>query len=139
MKIAFYKAEHGNWIDKVVSIATDSKYSHCELIFSDGEFLSSSKRDGGVRYMYINNTYKWDIFDIATTRSERLIRILAQPYINQKYDTIGAIGSAFNIDISNKNKKYCSQLCAILLGINKTTITPEELFKFLVNNNIIKK
>lgn len=139
MKIAFYKAKYGNWIDKVVSVATNSEYSHCEIIFSDGEFLSSSKRDCGVRYMHINNSHKWDIFEIATTRSERLIRILAQPYIGQKYDIIGAIGSAFNIDISSKDKKYCSRLCAILLGINKTTITPEELFKFLIDNAIIKK
>ena len=44
----FYKAKYGDWVDKIVSWHTKSPYSHCELVFSNGEFLSSSKRDGGV-------------------------------------------------------------------------------------------
>lgn len=137
MKVAFYKAKYGDWIDKIVSWYTKSPYSHCELVFSNGEFLSSSKRDGGVRYTNIDNLERWDIYELQDSKySEDLIRLIVRQYLGQKYDIIGAIGSAFNIDLSDKNKKFCSNLCAILLGIEETNITPHELYEIILKNNI---
>lgn len=137
MKVAFYKAKYGDWIDKIVSWYTKSPYSHCELVFSNGDFLSSSKRDGGVRYTNIDNLERWDIYELQDSKySEDLIRLIVRQYLGQKYDIIGAIGSAFNIDLSDKNKKFCSNLCAILLGIEETNITPHELYEIILKNNI---
>lgn len=136
MKVAFYKAKYGDWIDKIVSWYTKSPYSHCELVFSNGEFLSSSKRDGGVRYTNIDNLERWDIYELQDSKySEDLIRLIVRQYLGQKYDIIGAIGSAFNIDLSDKNKKFCSNLCAILLGIEETNITPHELYELISKNS----
>lgn len=136
MKVAFYKAKYGDWIDKIVSWYTKSPYSHCELVFSNGDFLSSSKRDGGVRYTNIDNLERWDIYELQDSKySEDLIRLIVRQYLGQKYDIIGAIGSGFNIDLSDKNKKFCSNLCAILLGIEETNITPHELYEIISKNS----
>ena len=53
IKIAFYRAKHGTWIDALVALFTWGKFSHVEIIFEDGLSISASPRDGGVRSKFI--------------------------------------------------------------------------------------
>lgn len=136
MKIAFYKSSNGTWLDKLISAFTLSKYSHCEIVFPNGECMSSSKRDGGVRIKIINLNTHWDVFELNTMYSEALVRYWFSIHDNSKYDWVGAVGSIFNIDLTSDNKKFCSYACATVLGIDKI-ITPGGLYRSLKKYNII--
>lgn len=136
IRIAFYKARHGNWQDYAVSAGTLSKYSHCEIVFSDGECASSSSRDGGVRFKQINLREHWDIYTINTTMKEESIRYWFYIHSGDKYDWPGAIVSVVGLDCSSEDKKYCSYACAAALGIDPV-ITPGGLYKKLKKSGTI--
>lgn len=130
MKIAFYKARYGDWVDKVISFVTFSRYSHCELVFPNGEFASSSPRDGGIRIKTIEQDVKWEIFDVHTTMNENEIRKWFEENGSDTYDWIGAIMSVFGIMIKREDKKFCSYVCALMLGMYPA-VTPGKLYKLL--------
>jgi len=145
MRIAFYIAKNGTLTDKFISAVTFSKYSHCEFVFSSGEFGSASKRDDGVRLKYINQNSHWDIFDLKnedgteiTLEQEKMIHYWFLINDGQKYDWCGAIGSYFGIDMTDENQKFCSYVCASLLGIDPI-VTPQKLFENLISYNMIQK
>lgn len=127
MKIAFYKARHGNLYDKIISIITLSKYSHCEIVFPNGECWSSSSRDGGVRCKFINLDNHWDVFNINKSFDQSTIKNWFLDNNQDSYDWFGAFGSTIRLNSSSENKKFCSYVCAIVLGLNPI-ITPGSLF-----------
>ena len=53
MKLAFYKAK-GDWVDLLIRVFTNSKYSHVEIVHIK-DWYSSSPRDGGVRVKQIQD------------------------------------------------------------------------------------
>lgn len=134
MKIAFYKAWNGTWVDKLISLVTLSKYSHCEIVFSDGLCASSSARDGGVRFAQINlNSGNWDVFDLDMGMNYDETRI-RQWFINNDgdtYDWPAAIQSVFGVGQVKNDKKFCSQACAIVLDFYPA-ITPGKLYSELI-------
>jgi len=136
MKIAFYRAIAGDWRDKCVAIASVSKYSHVELVFSNDECASSSARDGGVRTKFIDLQDHWDVFDLVGEFDESVIRYWFRINDSDVYDWQGAIGSIFHIDLTSEDKKFCSYACAICLGINPI-ITPGGLYRTLVKEKMI--
>lgn len=136
LRIAFYKARHGNWQDISVSIGTISKYSHCEIVFSNGECASSSSRDGGIRFKRINLREHWDVYDLKTDIPQSTIRYWFNIHIGDKYDWPGAIASVVGLDLSSENKKYCSYACASALGYNPV-ITPGGLHSLLIKQGVI--
>jgi hypothetical protein len=137
VKIAFYIAKYGNWYDTIISFLTKSKYSHCEMVFSDGMCASSSPRDNGVRFKKIDLTNgKWDVFDFKVALPEAAIRRWFINNDGDKYHWLGAVGSFINIDFYSSKKKFCSQACGIVLN-RKRNQTPEELFQDLKSNNLI--
>jgi hypothetical protein len=145
MKIAFYIAKNGTLTDRFISAVTFSKYSHCELVFSTGEFGSASKRDDGVRLKYIDQNSHWDIFDLRnedgseiTLEQEKMIHYWFLINDGQKYDWVGAIGSYFGIDLTDEleEEKFCSYVCALHLGLDPI-VTPQKLYKNLISHNMI--
>lgn len=132
MKIAFYKGRYGNYLDKIICLGTLSKYSHCEIVFSDGICASSSYRDGGVRFKYINlNDGKWDVYDLDNSQeSEAAIHLFFECHNGNRYDTFGALLSVFGLSSNVKDKQFCSEICAMALGVGKV-LTPGGLFKLL--------
>jgi len=130
MKIAFYIAKYGTFTDKVIAFFTRSKYSHCELIFSDGMFASSSPRDGGIRLKNISPDEHWDIIDLPNIYDESTIRYWFMTNDGDSYDWLGAVGSVLSIDLTSENKKFCSYSCAIVLGLDPI-VTPGGLFRKL--------
>jgi hypothetical protein len=136
MKIIFYKAKHGRWIDKLIAMATFSKYSHCELLFPDGLCRSASKRDGGIRTKKIDIDYRWDCFDLTGEYDVAAMLYWFEINKNDTYDYYGPIGSMFGLDLTSENKKFCSYVCAIVLGLNPI-ITPGGLYRVLKKTGTI--
>lgn len=137
MNIAFYKARYGNWQDKSIAIASISKYSHCEIVFSDGICASASSRDGGVRFKRIILDDHWDVFHLNTDIDENKIKYWFSLHEDNLYDWPGAIASVIGINLSTENKKYCSFACAAVLGL-ESTVTPGGLFSDLKYRGLLK-
>lgn len=136
LRIAFYKASHGNWQDIAIALGTLSKYSHCEIVFDDTLCASSSSRDGGIRFKRIDLRDHWDIYDIKTVVDVDCIKYWFNLHEGDTYDWPGAIASAVGLDLSSDRKKYCSQTCATVLGLDPV-ITPGGLHKLLIKKGII--
>jgi hypothetical protein len=136
MKIIFYKAKHGRWIDKLIAMASFSKYSHCELLFPDGLCRSASNRDGGIRTKKIDINCHWDSFDINGDFDVAAILYWFNTNKTDTYDFFGAIGSIFHIDLTSEDKKFCSYACAIVLGFSPI-ITPGGLYRVLKKTGTI--
>lgn len=137
MKIAFYKAKYGKLIDTAISLFTFSQYSHCELVFSDGICASASPRDGGVRFKYITLEEKWDVYDLPITFDEKFARQWFMQHEEQRYDYPGAFGSAFNLDLTSPDKKFCSYACALALKLKDPIVSPGDLYDRLRQQRLI--
>jgi len=143
MKLAFYIADNGKFYDKLINVWTGNYgYSHVELVFSDGVSFSASNREGKVRFKEIHyDPKRWVIINLSFSRAEELaIRKAAIKLINKKYDwkgvllhqfigrIIGHITSDYDIiALQSKNKWWCSEIVAFLLGFRKFRIHPNKL------------
>jgi len=148
MKIAFYKAfqPKATALDKTVAVCSFGKYSHVELVFSDGTCFSVSPRDGGARFKKIHlSEQTWKIIDLPITdHAEKEIRDIAKNYIGYKYDYIGAIFSVMPICIQKNNRLFCSEIATNLLNhciyYNKLgdgcKYSPNDLYKKLKELNV---
>ena len=131
IKIAFFKAIYGNAVDRFVSFFTLSKYSHCEIVFSDGLSASASSADGGIRFKHITFDEKWDLYELNIPyANEQYIKDWFEYNKNDGYDYIGAGGSIFKLDFSSEDKKYCSYSCSLVLGLTPVN-SPAALYKKL--------
>ena len=130
LKIAFYKAHNGNYLDKTISVLTISKYSHCEIVFSDGVCASSSSRDGGIRFKQITLGAHWDVYEVIGDYDEAAIRYWFTLHSDDAYDWWGAVGSLFCVDWTSEDYKFCSYACASVLGLDPIT-TPGKLYHTL--------
>ena len=76
LKVAFYK-DNSHLFNRLVTWWTKGKYSHVELVLSNGQAASSSNRDRGVRYKYIDfNNGNWDVYELTG-----FDEVLAQKFI----------------------------------------------------------
>lgn len=136
MRIAFYKGE-GNIFDRLIRIWTKGKYSHCELVFSDGIFCSSDPRSNGVRYKFIEcDETKWDFAEIlADIFDENIVRRWCNRKVGKKYDWLGIVLSQIlPIGMNDPNRYFCSEFCTDALqqigkmrGIKPSSESPSTL------------
>ena len=113
MKMIFYKGK-GTWIDRLIRWWTGGKYSHCEIMFSDGLCFSSSSRDKGTRFKEIDMQFgHWDIVELhdVTIEEEDKIREWCKSKEGKPYDYLGLLGFVFFADFDDKKKYYCSEIC----------------------------
>lgn len=139
MRIAFYKGwGHGTAIDRVVCLMTFSKYSHCELVFSDGVCASSSLRDNGVRFKSIDlESGHWDVYDLQIRASdEDLIRAYFNLREGMRFDLLGAIFSWAWPRVWPKKVFSCARVCTEVLQIGSVR-SPGSLFHKLIDNHMI--
>ena len=134
MKIALYRAwEEGAEVwDKVISVATLSPYSHCELVFSDGMFISSSPRDGGVRQKFIIPDENWVLCDLPVSDwSERSIRHWAELLCDKKvgYDWNGVYRFGMPWMKEHPELYFCSEFCLAGLQSQNYFLTAGKPFK----------
>ena len=135
MKVAFYKAEYGTWFDKLIAFWTRSKYSHVELITDTGNAFSASDRAGKVRFANINfDSGHWDLMNVSQDPkqvSKRMAEILGKPYDFKGVFFWFVIPHSYEA----KDKYWCSEAVAYVLGIIPSTISPQRLYEVLSDNN----
>ena len=121
-------------LDRVICLVTASRFSHIELsLGDDGRFhrcVSSSTRDGGVRYTTIDTASgHWLI--------ENTSRVADISWLDKQkglpYDYIGLLGTVTGLSIFNSaGKWFCSELLAEALDIDKPyTQTPESIYRII--------
>jgi len=140
MKLAFYKAVAGGTFDKIIGWRTGSPYAHVEVCFpeipagaeppiskymeGDGKekgtlCFSSSPRDGGVRFKYINLADgKWDLVNVAMLPTpEILAGVLsyAQTLVGLDYDWLGIAGFVLPFGEHDDKDRFCSEVAVDLM------------------------
>jgi hypothetical protein len=131
MKIAFYKHTKSgiNGVyNRGVKWIENGKYSHCELIFSNGLSASSSFMDGGVRFKDIAyDEDKWDIFDVSWADEKYAMEYFVKN-LGKPYNVVGNIHFLFGFVRGDTNGLFCSEACAEALGlINGWQFAPNAL------------
>ena len=136
MKIAFYKAKE-HFFNRAVSWWDHGPYSHCELL---GEHLggntyvgyTSSFNDGGVRKKVIEfDPAKWDIIEVVADDKFALDWFAAHE--GCKYDVLGLVGFLIRIIPGKKNRYFCSEAVATMLGMKDAwRFSPNALYSALV-------
>jgi len=118
MRVAFYKGRK-RLFNRLVSWWTLGPYSHVELVFENGESVSSSFMDGGVRYKRIQfNSANWDFINIEGKFDEREIRLRVDDFLDTKYDWLGLIGFVVRRVQQDRKKMFCSEFVLTLLNYN---------------------
>lgn len=119
VRLALYKAP-GDLTDRAVRLWTRSVYSHCELVLSDGRFVSSSPRDGGVRAKCIEpSSSTWDFVALPWVQQEDVEAALEREG-GTGYDWVGIIGSQLlPVGIHSRKRWFCSEFCGAVMGLEK--------------------
>lgn len=134
-----------HWVTCIVLSIREIKwcnYSHTE-IFINGVAYSSSVRDGGVRSKSIDMfSGKWDYIYIGNYL-EKAGEDKALEIFNKKkgkpYDWFGALGFGLPFLKQNKEKDYCFEINAEMLGLqNPNKWTPLKFIKLFGKNNLVK-
>lgn len=128
MRLAFYKAAAGGALDHMIDkLSGGDGYSHVELVFSDGQFYTSSGMDGGCRFKQIEQDNKWTYFDVdLTPAQECAVRKQAQADANDHlaydfwailtFDARLALESTKITIPDNRKERFCSEECLICLA-----------------------
>lgn len=132
-RLAFYIAKNGNFVDKAIAWWTNSKYSHVELICCN-EWYSTSPRDLRVRKKLIQPTEgHWDYLDVSI--DPLYLDEFFSLTQGRKYDWTGIWFTQFlPIGWHRKSRYFCSEWCAMVLGIkNPEWYSPESLYRYIKN------
>jgi hypothetical protein len=140
IRLAFYKASHGTFVDKLISFVSRGEYSHVELIFEDMRSFSSSPRDDGTRFAVLQyDLGKWDFVDIHVT-DQQYTSILnyCKKNAGKKYDWMGVF--SFVLPLRQDRKRfYCTevivlafQAASLWLNCNPSRISPIQLYRYIV-------
>jgi len=116
--VALYKveAENADYIDTIISWYSGSKYTHVELILSDGYMYSSSYRDNGVRKkLHAKDDNSWDYIEVDADE-ENIVKFFELTN-HADYDLKGIFGFILPI-IDRTNKWFCSEWCANALKVS---------------------
>ena len=132
VKVAFYK-NNSHLFNRLVAWWTKGKYSHMELVFSDGLAASSSNRDRGVRYKRIHfSPANWDVFELDETFSEEFAREYFNRRLDKRYDIKGLFGFVWQAAKDNPNKEFCSEVCmGMLVFAEPWRFSPNQAFPVL--------
>ena len=126
MKLAFYKAK-GDWVDLLIRVFTNSKYSHVEIVHNK-DWYSSSPRDGGVRVKQIQDDgNSWDFIEVGIDK-ERLYQKYRE-YKGRGYDFKAILlSNILPIGWHSKSKMTCSEFVADVLGYgNPSKFNPQDI------------
>ena len=142
LKLAFYLGEkHRNpkatVLDQVICFATNSPYSHVELVYHFDETTnvascwSSSAPDGGVRHKQIVlSPERWHLFELKDKKPCEEMHTWFASQNGKKYDYFGAIGTKFFIFRQDHHKWFCSEIISYYLKHHRPhRQTPHRLFR----------
>lgn len=151
MIVAFYKSNTGNILDKSIDMWSSfiakllyrirdniDGFSHVELIFSNGLSFSSSPRDGGTRFKWIEyDINQWEFLSIDSPYSEEEIYNAAVVLDDLEYDYLGLFLHEFlPLNIDNQKRWWCSEIICYLLGIKNYKISPNYLYYLSINKEL---
>lgn len=126
-KLAFYKGP-GRIGDKLIRLRTWSKYSHVELVIGRESFSSDMWADGA-RSLYNPRFHPdhWDLVEVEV--DEEFACNVFKKHEGKGYDWLGIIFSQLlPLRIDDKNKVFCSELIAAMLGLDyPEDYSPEDL------------
>ena len=139
MLVAFYKSTRpglAGLYNRLVRWWEHGKYSHCELIFSDGISASSSYMDGGVRFEVIwFNPERWDFIEVPDYL-EQAARGWFTAHEGRSYDLLGNIHFLLGFIPDARDKWFCSEAVAEALGmVEAWRYGPNSLAATLINFN----
>ena len=143
MKIAFFKTE--SFRDVLVTWLTLGPYSHCELIFSDGQCFSSTPiNNAGVRFApaaeVLTNLSKWYFLDLPlNTSEEEQLRAWCNGEVGCPYDWNDIFRFGLKFLPEDPNAWFCSELClaglqqiGMFKGLKACNYSPNRYYKLLV-------
>jgi hypothetical protein len=119
-RAAFYKGTRpglAGLYNRLIRWWDNGKYSHCELIFSDGQAASASFLDGGVRFKQIDfDPARWDFVNLQANLEDEARQWFTK-HEGSGYDLVGNLRFALDFLPDNKNKWFCSEALAAAIGI----------------------
>lgn len=136
IRIYFYKALRPGIAavySRGVQIITKSKYSHCEILFSDGMSASASFTDGGVRFKQIDyDPEHWDYIELPADLFEKNARDWFKKHAGKKYDLLGNVHFVFSVVGDDKARWFCSEAIGAALGLpNPWRFDPGSLYQVI--------
>ncbi len=141
MKIAFLKGK--GILDRLIQIWTLSKYSHCEMVFTDGMTVGTSLGMPFTVTKQTNAFYSpglWDMVEVKLTPDEEeKVKKFALEQVGKKYDWMGIyLSQILPFRMQKTNKWFCSELCVASLqqvgkvsDIKPCRVSPGKLSKML--------
>lgn len=140
MIVAFYKGS--GFVSRLIKLWTRSRYSHCELVFSDGRhFSADTEMPMHTRFSTQQLDIKnWDFLVLPLTHEqENKVKGFCVDEIGCRYDWTGIFLSQFiRLGYQSKTKWFCSEVCAaglqqvgMLEGVKPNRVSPGKLFKLL--------
>ena len=139
IKLAFYKAEKGRWDDKIIDLFTGQLgYSHVAFVEKDNTILESYQSKGVTRTYTNLDDDCWDIVEVPNFDYFKVENKLLSQLGNQ-YDWVGLIINwlipiqfFFRDDLDPQRKWWCSEYIAWGLGLEDNNISPNTLFKIII-------
>ena len=123
LAVAFYKGNRPGiegLVGRLIRRVDQGPYSHCELLFSDGQSASASLSDGGVRVKRIDYSVvgNWDFLPLNDPTGQVEATALKWAYMhdNDEYDTLGSLRFLSGVLKSNPEKYFCSEAVMEMLG-----------------------
>lgn len=121
MRAAFYKGTRPGLpgiYNRAVRWGRQSRYSHCELIFSNGLAASSSFMDGGVRFKEIEfDPANWDFVELPAHLELPALQWFID-HEGEEYDLMGNAFFILSIFTQSEGKVFCSEAIAAALGFD---------------------
>jgi hypothetical protein len=142
--LAFYKgtaAENpsARFFDQLVCWRTHGRFSHCEIVVdpATGLCASSSLRDHGVRFKYINlHSGRWELVTVPGDVDKAVEWFKARE--GAPYDWFGLLAWAVPWRVDRRGRWFCSESCAAALGLPQPWgISPNDLYHIAVSTSIL--
>lgn len=108
MKLAFYKGREDLY-DRLISWWTRGPYSHVELVINENYCMSSSPKDGGIRFKHIDlRPDHWDLVELEGYDPAYAYNWFKE-HEGRKYDILGILGFVFGPLRQDKKRFFCTE------------------------------
>ena len=108
MKLAFYKGREDLY-DRLISWWTRGPYSHVELVINENYCMSSSPKDGGIRFKHIDlRPDHWDLVELEGYDPAYAYNWFKE-HEGRKYDILGILGFVYGPLRQDKKRFFCTE------------------------------
>jgi hypothetical protein len=116
LTVAFFRGR-GGWYNRLVRLWTWSRYSHCELMLSGSQYLTTDPHNGVHIHTSLGDADNWDKVTLPITEEERRdIQAFILDEIGSGYDWKGIfLSQVVGLRREHPDNWFCSELCAAVL------------------------